>query len=74
MKRAIKDSALTETFEFRDIRPKSAGDSEDDQLLGHLNVRTRQKYYKRKPLKLRPLDLFRQPLNIRQSHSFKPSN
>ena len=57
MKRAIKDSVLTETFEFRDIRPKSASDSEDNQLLGHLDARTLQKHYKRKPLKVKPLDM-----------------
>jgi hypothetical protein len=57
MVKAVKDGVLKERYEFRDIRPKSASDSEDDQLLGHLDSRTLQKYYKRKPLKVRPLDL-----------------
>jgi integrase len=57
VKRAVRDRVLTETFEFRDIRPKSASDSEDDQLLGHLDARTLQKHYKRKPLKVKPLDM-----------------
>jgi hypothetical protein len=37
---------------------RSAGsDSENDQLLGHLDARTLRKHYKRKPLKVRPLDM-----------------
>jgi integrase len=61
MVKMVSGGILTEPFEFRDIRPKSATDSEDDQLLGHLDARTLQKHYKRKPLRVMPLDLLDKP-------------
>ncbi len=55
--RVERRSALLGLILPRDIRPKSASDSEDNQLLGHLDARTLQKHYKRKPLKVKPLDM-----------------
>ncbi len=55
--RVDRRSALLGLILPRDIRPKSASDSEDNQLLGHLDARTLQKHYKRKPLKVKPLDM-----------------
>ncbi len=57
MVRALKAGVLQERFQFRDIRAKAGSDSENDQLLGHLDTRTLQKHYKRKPLKVKPLDM-----------------
>ena len=42
-----------------ELRAKAGSDSESDQLLGHLDTRTLQKHYKRKPLKVKPLDMVR---------------
>ena len=57
MIRALKAGVLQERFQFRDIRAKAGSDSENDQLLGHLDARTLRKHYKRKPLKVKPLDM-----------------
>ncbi len=57
MVKALKDGVIETRFQFRDIRAKAASDSENDQLLGHLDTRTLQKHYKRKPLKVKPLDM-----------------
>ncbi len=42
-------------FNFHDIRAKAESDTEDDKLLGHQDLRTLNRVYKRKPTEVMPL-------------------
>ena len=55
MKRAVETSLIAERFTFHDIRAKAASDCDDDRLPGHEDSRTLNRHYKRKAVKLTPL-------------------
>jgi len=55
MTKAMRQGLLVERFTFHDIRAKAGTDSEDENLLGHLDPRTLTRHYKRKPLKVTPI-------------------
>jgi integrase len=58
MKKALEGS-LQEPFCFHDLRAKSASDDDDrnagSKRLGHADTRTTERFYQRKPIKVRPL-------------------
>jgi integrase len=58
MKKALEGS-LQEPFRFHDLRAKSASDDDDldtgSKRLGHADARTTERFYQRKPKKVRPL-------------------
>lgn len=70
MRSALKNGVLQERFREHDIRAKSASDTSRDQaseLLAHLDARTTQKYYRRKPEIVRPLGrILEESENIRK--------
>jgi len=58
MERALKSGALPERFRFNDLRAKSASDdtlAAATERLGHYDMRTTQRFYRRKPARVRPL-------------------
>ena len=58
MQRALKSGTLLERFRFNDLRAKSASDdtlAAATERLGHYDMRMTQKFYRRKPSRVRPL-------------------
>lgn len=56
--RALRETQLEEPFRFNDLRAKSASDDTMDaatERLGHMNARTTQRFYRRKPMRVQPL-------------------
>ena len=56
MRKALETNAIAERFTFHDLRAKAGSDSNDDRLLGHQDVRTLNRHYKRKATRVTPLD------------------
>ena len=58
IQRALKSGVLLERFRFNDLRAKSASDdtlAAATERLGHYDMRTTQRFYRRKPARVRPL-------------------
>jgi integrase len=58
IKRALKETDLIEPFRFHDIRVKSASDDTLEaasERLGHTSKATTERFYRRKPNRVRPL-------------------
>ncbi len=58
IKRALEKTELTEPFRFNDLRAKSASDDTLEaasERLGHTSTRTTQDFYRRKPVRVKPL-------------------
>jgi integrase len=58
MKRALRKTELKERFRFNDLRAKSASDDSLEaatQRLGHMDSQTTQRWYRRKPARVKPL-------------------
>ena len=55
MKRWVESGG--ERFRFHDLRAKSASDHESGEHLGHQDKRTLERVYRRKPLRVRPVEL-----------------
>jgi integrase len=56
--RALRDTKLKEPFRFNDLRAKSASDDSLEaatQRLGHMDSQTTQRWYRRKPARVKPL-------------------
>lgn len=60
MDRVIKQTTVTDRFQERDLRAKVGSDSdsliEASERLGHASTETTQRIYRRKPVKVFPLD------------------
>jgi len=58
IKQALEKTELTEPFRFNDLRAKSASDDTLEaasERLGHTSTRTTQDFYRRKPVRVKPL-------------------
>jgi integrase len=57
--KALREGELLESYRFSDLRVKSASDDDDaeraSQRLGHTSRSTTERFYRRKPAKVRPL-------------------
>lgn len=56
IRNAVERGEIQARFAFKDLRTTAASDSQDDNLLGHDDRKTLYRHYKRKPLKVTPLE------------------
>lgn len=55
MAQAVKNGLISEHFTFHDLRGKAGSETTDDRLLGHQNMATLNRHYKRAPVKVTPI-------------------
>lgn len=55
MARAYPNKA--DRFTFHDLRAKAGSDSDDTRLLGHADLRTLNRHYRRKPETVQPVEI-----------------
>ncbi|MDN5849115.1 MAG: integrase [Nitrococcus sp.] len=56
---ALAQGKLTERFTLHDLRAKAGSETDDDELLGHQDVRVLRRHYQRAPRRVRPNEVKR---------------